>query len=113
MWLIIYGEICSGFCVEGETRGTAITGYDIAGWFGPSGAWDYMYTAEDVKKDMQYEEWENLLEVPDAFYKGVCADRSKHAGLRKVGNAYYYLYENGTLVVKKEVDYRWKSICFQ
>lgn len=95
-----------------KTRGTAITGYDIAGWFGPSGAWDYMYTAEDVKNGMHYEEWDNLLEVPDAFYKGVFADHSKHAGLRKVGNAYYYLYENGTLAKKKKLIIDGKAYVF-
>ena len=33
---------------------------------------------------MQHKEWSNTLDVPDAFYKGACADLSKHAGLRPI-----------------------------
>ena len=75
-------------------------------------AWDYTYTANDVKKDMQHKEWNNTLDVPDAFYKGACADPSKHAGLRPIKGSTYYLMKDGTMVRNKKMIVNGKAYLF-
>lgn len=91
----------------GEVR--AVTGYQLNT---SKAVWDYTYTANDVKKDMQHKEWSNTLNVPDAFYKGACADLSKHAGLRPIKGNTYYLMKDGTMVRNKKVIVNGKAYLF-
>ena len=74
--------------------------------------WDYTYTANDVKKDIQHKEWGNTLDAPDAFYKGARADRSKHAGLRPISGNTYYLMKDGTMVRNKKMTVNGKVYLF-
>ena len=89
--------------------GHAITGYQLNT---SKAVWAYTYTANDVKKDMQHKEWSNTLDVPDAFYKGACADLSKHAGLRPIEGSIYYLMKDGTMVRNKKMTVNGKVYLF-
>ena len=89
--------------------GHAITGYQLNT---SKAVWAYTYTANDVKKDMQHKEWSNTLNVPDAFYKGACADLSKHAGLRPIEGSIYYLMKDGTMVRNKKMIVNGKAYLF-
>ena len=89
--------------------GHAITGYQLNT---SKATWDYTYTANDVKKDMQHKEWSNTLDVPDAFYKGACADKGKHAGLRPIQGGIYYLLKDGKMVRNKKMIVNGKAYLF-
>ncbi len=80
--------------------GIAVTGYqmDLA-----DAIWDYTYTANDVKKDMQHKEWTDTMDVPDALYKGAGSDIRNHAGLRPIKKNIYYLLKDGTMVRNKKL----------
>lgn len=92
-----------------EGFGIAVTGYqlDLS-----EAAWDYTYTANDVKKDMQHKEWTNTMDVPDALYKGAGSDIRNHAGLRPIKKNIYYLLKDGTMVRNKKLTVNGKVYLF-
>ena len=81
--------------------GYAMTGYLIDTELA---MWDYTYTAEDVKKDLYRVDWSDIPNnLPDAFYKGACAQVDRYHGIRTINGDTYYLKRNGTMARNEKV----------
>ena len=71
------------------------------------GIWNYYYTEEDAKGGVYKKELSGYFaDLPDAFYIGVEGKQTGRAGFHKVGADWYFLEEDGSIVINdsREVD---------
>lgn len=64
------------------------------------GIWNYYFTLEDVKSGAYKKELSGYFaDLPDEFYIGVEGKQTGREGLHKVGTDYYFLEEDGSIVI--------------
>ena len=70
-----------------------------------TGDWAYFLTAADVYAGLPQTEAASYdPELPAEFYIGVMGDHGRHAGLKQIDGAYYYLNADGTIVMNQVMN---------